>query len=56
MIHQNESRIKSLTRDIIQKMLCSEYLTWPPTTPFGIYQPHRPERLPESMEKSKNEQ
>lgn len=47
----NEKYIKSLTRNIIQKILYSEFLAWPPTTPFGIYQPHRPDQFLTDAEK-----
>lgn len=42
-MNQNQPLLHKTAKYLIQKMVCSEYLEWPPKTPFSIYQPYRPE-------------
>lgn len=37
-----------LLRGTVQSLVRREVLGWPPYTPSGIYQPHRPETKPET--------
>lgn len=39
-----ESIAQNLTRAVVQAIVRSEYLGWPPDTPWGSYQPYRPEK------------
>lgn len=39
-----ESIAQHLTRVVVQSIVRREYLGWPPDTPWGSYQPYRPEK------------
>ena len=41
-----ESLPHALGRKTLDAMIRREYGGWPPNTPSGLYQPHRPEKKP----------
>ena len=48
-----ESLADRLAREAAQSIVRHEILGWPPDSPWGTYQPHRPDApLPQAMEKN----
>ena len=45
-MNAKESLPHALGRKTLDAMIRREYGGWPPNTPSGLYQPHRPEKKP----------
>ena len=45
-MNAKESLPPALGRKTLDAMIRREYGGWPPNTPSGLYQPHRPEKKP----------
>ena len=51
-MNAKESLPHALGRKTLDAMIRREYGGWPPNTPSGLYQPHRPEKpLPKPQDK-----
>lgn len=48
-----ESFVENLVHKAAQSIVHRERYGWPPDTPWGGYQPLRPEKVPDPQEKSK---
>ena len=51
-MNEKESMMHKATRKALDVMIRRTYDGWPPFSPCGVYQPHRPEKpLPKPQEK-----
>ena len=51
-MNEKESMMHKATRKALDVMIRRTYYGWPPFSPCGVYQPHRPEKpLPKPQEK-----
>lgn len=50
-INYSKSIMQKAVKATIQKLVNAEVYEWPPLTFCGMYQPHRPEPLPQPKDK-----